>query len=95
MAGTGVTHIELHDLRSTRAFGFFFRPSEVIFEVRLAIPRNLFYKTETRFLQKRIQFPSRDQPENFCVTKNLQDGLSLCKCDFKTRGEQLYTYPTE
>ena len=73
----------------------FFRPSEVIFEVLLAIPRNLFYKTETRFLQKRIQFPSRDQPENFCVTKNLQDGLSLCKCDFKTRGEQLYTYPTE
>ena len=26
MAGTGVTHIELHDLRPTRAFGFFLGP---------------------------------------------------------------------
>ena len=71
MACTGVPHIVLHVLCSTRTFGGQFRPSEVRFRAIFAVSSNLFYKTKTHFLQKG---PFPPTTENLCVDSQTPPG---------------------
>ena len=73
IACTGVSHIVLHVLCSTRTSGGHLRPSEVTFRAILSVSGDLFYKAKTHFSQKG-PFPSTDLAENQCVDSQTPPG---------------------